>query len=147
MKTLVTGGSGFIGSHLVDSLIKRDNQVKYWTKKSQNSDFSKKATFLCGDITRKEDVATAAADVEIITYLAGLLGTHELIEQAYEAVRVNIGGCIRLLDYCRENWNETRGYIQAESLAESVYYCEKSCGRFMLIFVQNLILSYCRKMV
>ena len=63
MRALVTGGAGFIGSHLIDRLIERGDEVVVLDNLSSgNLEFiqthldSGKATFVEGDITRYEDV-------------------------------------------------------------------------------------------
>lgn len=94
LKVFVTGGSGFIGSHLIENLNETHHKVF-------NYDV---AEFGPCDITNfhllKTCVRSFAPDV--IFHLASLLGTSELMQCVRESAEINIVGTINVLDVCKE---------------------------------------------
>ncbi|MFH0949089.1 MAG: SDR family NAD(P)-dependent oxidoreductase [Candidatus Aenigmatarchaeota archaeon] len=72
LKILVTGGAGFIGSHLVDRLIKEGNEIiildNMSTGKKEN--VSSQAKLIKGDIRSEADVKKAMKDCEYVFHLA-----------------------------------------------------------------------------
>ncbi len=74
MKVLVTGGCGFIGSHLVDRLILIGHDVvvldNLSTGKKEN--LNKAAKFISGDVRNQTDVNKAAKDCKVIFHLAAI---------------------------------------------------------------------------
>ncbi|MFH1182686.1 MAG: SDR family NAD(P)-dependent oxidoreductase [Candidatus Moraniibacteriota bacterium] len=97
---LVTGGSGFIGSHLVEHLLKRGFNVTIFDIEESKFGLYRDIVFIKGDITDRKKVQEIFEKKDVVFHLAGLLGTHELVQRAHEAVRVNIGGAISVLDAC-----------------------------------------------
>jgi UDP-glucose 4-epimerase len=85
-KVLVTGSEGFIGKHLVSELKKRDFTVFRFDIKNGDdiNDFQK-----LKDKIKKSDVTF---------HLAGVLGTHELIEDSINAVNINVLGTLNVLE-------------------------------------------------
>jgi len=96
-KILVTGGSGFIASYLVEKLMKKDYEVTIFDIKEPK--FTPNVSFIKGDITDRGAVDKAMEGKEIVFHYSGLLGTHELVENAYEAARVNILGALNVYDF------------------------------------------------
>ena len=90
-KVLVTGSSGFIGSHLKEALVARGYKVKPFD-------------FVEGqDIRDFKMIKKAVKDVNVVFNLAGLLGTAELIEsQVAQAVEVNVIGSVNVLEAARQ---------------------------------------------
>ena len=77
MRALVTGGAGFIGSHLIDRLVSRgDTVVVIDNLSSGNLDFiqnhidSGKVSLVRGDITNYQDVLSAMSGIECVFHLA-----------------------------------------------------------------------------
>jgi len=77
MRALVTGGAGFIGSHLIDRLVSRgDTVVVIDNLSSGNLDFiqnhidSGKVSLIRGDITNYQDVLSAMSGIECVFHLA-----------------------------------------------------------------------------
>ncbi len=108
-KCLVTGGAGFIGSHLVDQLLAKDCKVKVLdnltTGKAENINHNSNNnnfTFIRGSITDPIDVQKAMEDVEIVFHLA-CLGVRHSISHPYENHRVNTEGTLLLLDAAFKN--------------------------------------------
>ncbi|MDD5738653.1 MAG: NAD-dependent epimerase/dehydratase family protein [Candidatus Pacebacteria bacterium] len=73
MKTLVTGGAGFIGSHIVDRLIAEGHDVKILDSlenrvhpKGKPSYIPKEAEFIGGDVCNKDDLKKALKDVNVV---------------------------------------------------------------------------------
>ena len=81
-KILVTGGAGFIGSHLVDGLIKKGYQVRvldnlykqiHPTGKLPDY-FNKKAQFIRGDVTKRSDWIAALKGIDAVFHFASAVG-------------------------------------------------------------------------
>lgn len=101
---LVTGGAGFIGSHLVDKLIKKGSIVRVLdnlaTGKLDNISShlnNKKFEFISGSVTEGPDVERAVNKVDIIFHLA-CLGVRHSISHPFENHRVNAEGALIVLD-------------------------------------------------
>ncbi|MBI2850388.1 MAG: SDR family oxidoreductase [Chloroflexi bacterium] len=109
---LVTGGAGFIGSHIVDRLAP-DNNVflldNLFNGSLDNLSKSKDMiTFVKGDIRDKELVAETVARVEYIFHLAAHVGNIRSLKDPYFDMEVNIKGMLNLLEACRSNPNLKR---------------------------------------
>ena len=101
---LVTGGAGFIGSHLVDKL-SLENKVIVLDNLSSGSLVNlersqDRITFIKGDILDKALLKDIVAEVELVFHLAANVGNIKSIEDPYFDMDVNIKGTINLLEAC-----------------------------------------------
>ncbi|MBI2617171.1 SDR family NAD(P)-dependent oxidoreductase [Candidatus Gottesmanbacteria bacterium] len=136
---LVTGGAGFIGSHLVDGLVNRGYRVRvldnldpqiHPTKKLP-SYFNKKAEFMKGDVTRKSDWKKALFGVDAVYHFAAAVGVGQSMYEVERYVKVNSFGTALLLDYLANTKHTVKKIIVAASMSsygEGEYECKK-CGR------------------
>lgn len=103
-KVLVTGGAGFIGSHVVDRLIRAGHEVivldNLSTGKIEN--VNKKAKFINGDI-RDPNVYEQFEDIEFVFHLAALARIQPSIENPIDSNDVNLTGTLRVLEFCRQS--------------------------------------------
>jgi UDP-glucose 4-epimerase len=94
MTVLVTGGSGFIGRHVVDTLRSRGENVLTFDRTRHGSGYD--AIF--GDIRDATQVTEAAAHADSIIHLAGVLGTQETIANPRPAAETNVLGGLNVLE-------------------------------------------------
>lgn len=92
MRYAVTGGAGFIGGYVVESLIRRGHEPVTF-------DHRGRADWL-GDVCRATDMLELAAHVDGIIHLAACLGTQETVKNPRPAVETNIVGGINFLEAC-----------------------------------------------
>lgn len=97
MKIIVTGGSGFIGSHTVNELVKRGHEV-ISVDRSMNWR-NKDARYLELDVTNKVRTENLINEIkpDLILHLAGILGTSETWSHVQETVDSNINGALNVL--------------------------------------------------
>ena len=100
-KILVTGGSGFIASYLVEGLLKRGYDVTIFDIAEPK--FTPNVSFIKGDITDRTEVDKAIEGKNVVFHYAGMLGTHETVENAYEVARINILGALNVFDAALKN--------------------------------------------
>lgn len=100
-RVLITGGSGFIGSHLAQLLLKKNHRVAVLDRSPKK--VIKGVKVFRGDVTRQKDVEKAMRGVDLVYHLAGVLGTEELNTKAASATKINIGGAVNILDAALKN--------------------------------------------
>jgi UDP-glucose 4-epimerase len=97
MRVLVTGGAGFIGSHLADALIARGDQVvaldNFSTGSTSNiKHIIKDFEIIDGDIRNSELINDTIKDVDLIFHMAAALGVNTILESPLESISTNITG-------------------------------------------------------
>ena len=105
MRTLVTGGAGFIGSHLVELLLRRGDDVLVLddlsTGRMQNltaaADDPRLQVWL-GSVLDEELVERAVSATDRIFHLAAAVGVHVIVDHPLESLRTNLHGTERVLD-------------------------------------------------
>lgn len=106
MKALITGGAGFIGTHLAEHLSAKGFEITIFDILDNDCyfdfDFSSYQR-VRGDVENYPDLEKAAYGCDVIFHLAGLLGTDFLIERAEAAVQTNIIGTLNVLEAARAN--------------------------------------------
>lgn len=111
MNYLVTGGAGFIGSHLVGTLLEQGNSVRvldnFSTGKPENLEGlarqlnGNRLDILEGDLRDAAQVAEAVRDVEIIFHEAAFVSVPQSIKQPQACFDVNVTGTSQLFDAAR----------------------------------------------
>ena len=120
MKILVTGGAGFIASHIVDKLIQNQHEViiidNLSTGKTEN--INPKAKFYKEDIVNNNKIKEIfkAELPEILIHHAAQIDVQKSIKNPSEDALINIIGTINLLECCRDYG--VRKIIYASSAAE-----------------------------
>ena len=138
-KILITGGAGFIGSHLVDFLIKKGDDIIVFDNLEEQVHgkigkppeyLNKNIKFLKGNIANYENLYSAVKDVEIIFHLAAAVGVGQSMYQIAKYIEYNTMGTANLLDILVNKEHNVKKLIVASSMSiygEGKYKCE-SCG-------------------
>ena len=97
MRVLVTGGAGFIGSHLADVLISRGDQVvaldNFSTGSTANiKHITKNFEIIDGDIRNTDLINETIKDVDLVFHMAAALGVNTILESPLESISTNISG-------------------------------------------------------
>lgn len=94
MKVLVTGGSGFIGSHVVDELVEKDYEVRVFDRvKPQREDVE----WFNGDLLNEKDVLEACKDIEAIFHLAAIADVNVALSNFDLCLMINEMGTMNFL--------------------------------------------------
>jgi UDP-glucose 4-epimerase len=129
MKALVTGGAGFIGSHVVDALIERGDEVTCIDDQSapQNSIFywNKRAVNIIEDI-RDENLRKHYADIDVVFHLAARSRIQPTVNNPCECFSVNVLGTQEVLEASRIS-----GVKRVVYSASSSYYGHASKPPFI----------------
>jgi len=137
MRVLVTGGYGFIGSHLVDHLIDEGHEVRvvdrleYQVHKGIPPDYlNPSAEYILGDIGDKGVLSTAIKDTNVIFHLAASVGVGQSMYEIKRYVESNTMGTAKLLDFLVNESHDVKKLVVASSMSiygEGAYSCV-DCG-------------------
>ncbi len=103
MKVLVTGGAGFVGSHLIQSLLAQNTDVvcldDFSTGNQNNLEtFRNQITVIQGDIRNPDVVHSALEDVDYVYHLAAQISVSHSVSDPLHDASININGFITLLN-------------------------------------------------
>ena len=107
MKCLVTGGAGFIGSHIAEALAQRGDYVRVFdnlsTGRRENLQLlGDRIEFVEGDLREKKDVERAVTGIDVIFHEAALRSVPRSIDDPVATNDVNISGTLTLLLAARQ---------------------------------------------
>jgi dTDP-L-rhamnose 4-epimerase len=134
-KVLVTGGAGFIGSHLVDALVERGHEVATFDNLDpaahpQPAKWPEYANpnckYILGDVRDKEALRRAMEGVEVVFHHAAAVGSGISMIDVRRFVEVNSLGTANLLELAIENRKTVKKLIVASSMTvmgEGTYEC------------------------
>lgn len=132
---LVTGGAGFIGSHIVDELIKRGHKVRVFDSLSEqvHGPNAKKpdylnpnAEFVQGDVRDADALKKALEGIQVVYHKAAAVGVGQSMYQIRHYMDVNAVGGATLLDILANNKHSVEKLIVASSMScygEGKYRC------------------------
>ncbi|MDP8991594.1 MAG: SDR family NAD(P)-dependent oxidoreductase [Actinomycetota bacterium] len=138
MRVLVTGGAGFIGSHLVDGLLERGHHVVVYDDLDgqvhgvdgrKPAYLSDQATFVRGDVRDYEALRACILDheVDVVSHQAAVVGVGQSMYQIRRYVEANSLGTANLLDILANTEHGVRKVVVASSMSiygEGKYLCE-----------------------
>lgn len=105
-KIVVTGGAGFIGSHIVEYWINNGNEVhvidNLRSGHLSNIKLFPEVIFHNFSITEREKVFEVVNGATYVHHLAAMISVPESVEKPFECVEININGLLNVLDACRE---------------------------------------------
>jgi UDP-glucose 4-epimerase len=102
---LITGGAGFIGSHLAESLISRGDQVVVFDDLSTGSTsnltgVSQKIKFEQGNILEKAVVDKLVSESNFVVHFAAALGVLNIVNKPLKSLKTNLQGSEIVLEVC-----------------------------------------------
>jgi UDP-glucose 4-epimerase len=105
VKYLITGGAGFIGSHLVEKLIDRGDQVIVFDNLSTGSAINLSETkgkiiFQEGSVLDKVAIDKFVSETDFVVHLAAALGVFNIVNRPLESLKTNLQGSEIVLEAC-----------------------------------------------
>jgi dihydroflavonol-4-reductase len=125
MLALVTGGNGFIGSHLVEALVKKGYQVRCLVRTTSNLRWLEDMPleYVYGDVTDPDSLTSAVHGADYVYHIAGVVEAKRT-DTFYE---VNTGGTRHLLQACLEHAPNLKRFILASSQSAAGPCTEGTC--------------------
>jgi dTDP-glucose 4,6-dehydratase len=162
-RVLVTGGAGFIGSHLCEALVAAGAEVTVFTRYSSNGiqgalrDLSPEVfealTVVAGDLRDHSGVDAAVAGRDMVFHLAAHIGIPYSYVHPVDVVQVNVDGTANVLEACRRHdvgrvvvfsTSETYGTAQYTPIDEAHPMHPQSPYAASKVAADQLALSYHR---
>jgi len=110
MKYLITGGAGFIGSHVADALVARGDSVVILDNLSTGNHHNiehlighESVEFFSGSILDSALVDRLVAGVDHVLHLAAAVGVFNIVDKPLESLRINLHGTENVLDACQRS--------------------------------------------
>jgi UDP-glucose 4-epimerase len=112
MRALVTGGAGFVGSHLVDALVAEGHDVTVLDdlsigRESNLAHHGDGVSLVRGSVLDEHLVRERVAAADAVWHLAAVVGVRNIVEQPLHSMRVNAFGTEVVLSACAEHGRKT----------------------------------------
>lgn len=139
-RVLITGGAGFIGSHLVDALLEKGCVVRVYDnlepqvhgKSQKTPDYlNKEAELIKGDVRDRKRLKKAIYNIDVVFHLAASVGVAQSMYEIARYTESNTMGGATLLDLIANEKNNIKKIVVASSMSvygEGAYNCD-NCGK------------------
>lgn len=129
-KVLVTGAAGFIGSHLVEELVKRGHRIKAFVRYNARNEWGWLQLLPCindievytGDIRDYDSVKHAIRGVNIVFHLAALIGIPYSYLTPLAYIKTNVEGTYNILQAAREEGVERVIHTSTSEVYGTAHY-------------------------
>ena len=131
-KILLTGGAGFIGTHLCRALIERNRLVVYDNQHRDAIHLTDlpshpRLTFIKGDVLDREGVGKAIRGCDIVIHLAAIAGIDTVIKRPTVTMKVNMTGTQNVLEAAvREKVKRFVDFSTSEVYGSFVYKADEA---------------------
>jgi dTDP-L-rhamnose 4-epimerase len=136
-RILVTGGAGFVGSHLIDALLERGDEVRVYDNLTPQVHgdglpgyFSRHVELMPGDMRHPEGVREAVRNIDVVFHLAAAVGVGQSMYEIAHYMGANTQGTANLLQALLDTRSRVEKLIVASSMSiygEGKYVCP-ACG-------------------
>lgn len=136
-RILITGGTGFVGSHLSAALVRAGHRVvtlsrtgRFVYPQALAGDEQSLITMKLGDIRDESLLRELVGDTDVIFHYAAAVGVAASSENAKQFIDTNIGGTANLVDVLKSESHQVKAIVLGSSLSvygEGNYNCS-SCG-------------------
>jgi len=137
-RVLVTGGCGFIGSHLVDKLLMEGFKVRVMDKDTRKDNIAHNLSnsnleVFKGDVRRLEDCRKAVKGCSRVAHLAALISVDQSIEEPKPFWSNNVEGTFNILEASREEGVERFLYMSSCEVYGYIPYPDKADENYRLL--------------
>lgn len=145
MKILVTGGAGFLGSHVCDALSDAGHNVIVFDR-SYSPYLREDQTMVVADLLDSDALSAAMDGCDVVYHFAGIADIDECAKKPVDTARINILGTVQLLDLCVSH--SVKRFVFASSayvFSESGYFyrtSKQACECFIEDFYHRYGLEY-----
>jgi nucleoside-diphosphate-sugar epimerase len=120
LKILVTGGAGFIGSHLVDALVSQGHKIIVLDNLSSGKltnlvDVENHIEFVPGDIRDLDLLIRILEGCDLVYHMAAMVSVDQTVKEPIASSQINDCGTLNVLEACRKN--KVRRFIFSSSSA------------------------------
>ncbi|MBI2023025.1 NAD-dependent epimerase/dehydratase family protein [Candidatus Giovannonibacteria bacterium] len=139
MKVLVTGGQGFIGSHVIERLLKMGHKAISFDRRFVSKKQVCGVEYFIGDVCDADAVNQAVYAADAVINLSGILGTAETLQHVPETMRVNVLGTINVFEALRkyDSLKKRCVYITLPDVWQNPYAISKRTAKDLALYVYN----------
>jgi len=105
MRIVITGGAGFIGSHLAEALVKKEEVIVFDNFSSGRREFLKgvNVKIIRGDVRNLEEVKKACEEVDMVYHFAADPDVRNSLKEPLENFKIDVLGTLNVVEACRLN--------------------------------------------
>jgi nucleoside-diphosphate-sugar epimerase len=116
MKVLITGGAGFIGSHLTERLLKEKSMVIDDLSVGKVGNLPKDPRVRLHQVSILDDIGHLFKGIDVVFHLAALTRPQWSILHPEETDTVNVHGTLKVLQHCRDNKVKRVVFVSSSSI-------------------------------
>ena len=134
MKAIVFGGSGFLGSHVADSLTQAGYDVTIFDLNYSKYLLSQQKMII-GNILDKDQVRNCVANCDIVYDFAGFADLDDASTKPIDTIRLNVEGTVNILEACRDS--KVKRFLYASTIyvysnKGGFYRCSKQAAELYI---------------